>query len=145
MRNEARGKGVACPGPPSQELRLCSAHPRLPRASRSCSNPTPSRKPSLYNNNEPTLCTIRYFTHVSFATFSQHLLSARRLPGTLLGTTVGRGRPGSCSRVAHSLMREAEANQTTWQMNVQPPTVRSTMTRYDKETGLVGDEGGRPP
>lgn len=79
------------------------------------------------------------YTLVPFATFCQYILNAHWLPDTLLGTMMGREKPDSSPCVAHSLMREAEANLTAIQINVQPPTVISGMTRYDKKPGLVGE------
>ena len=45
--------------------------------------------------------------------------------------------------VTHSLMSKAKTNPTAIQINVQPPTARHAMTRYHRETGLVGKRRGK--
>lgn len=45
-----------------------------------------------------------------------------------------------------SLLKDTEANLTPMHTNVQPPTVRRAMTKYNKEPGLVGvARWARPP
>lgn len=84
------------------------------------------------------------YTLVSFATFCQYLLSAHCLPDTARyngGQTLCQ----APALVLLGLLREADANPTAIQMNVQPSTVSSGMTKYNKEHWSGGIDGGRLP
>lgn len=139
MRNEAGAGDTVCRGQPASALCLGAASPYQGPAQIA---PIPGCLPSPTMTNplsvpSDTLHTglICYFLPIFIkcpSTAYQTLCQLQRC----------RERPGTCPYVAHSLMKEVKAHLRAMQMNVQRLTGRRTMTKYNKEPGLLGEARG---